>query len=134
MAVAREHIDLANPDSYVDGIPHEWFRYLRREAPVSWHDEPPPNSGFWAVTRYDDLVEVHQNWRTFSSELGAVALEELDDEQLRVRKSMLETDPPRHSQLRAICTKRFSRRGVGAYEDFIREVARGVLDRALQHE
>ena len=134
MAVAREHMDLANPDSYVDGIPHEWFAYLRREAPVSWHDEPPPNSGFWAVTRYDDLVEVHQNWRTFSSEIVAVSLEELDDEQLAVRKTMLETDPPRHSELRAICTKRFSRRGISAYEEFIRDVARGVLDRALERE
>jgi cytochrome P450 len=134
MAVTHDDIALADPDVYARAIPHEWFRRLRREAPVSWHDEPSPNRGFWAVTRYDDLVEVHQNWRTFSSELGAVSLEELDEEQLRVRKTMLETDPPRHSELRGICTKRFSARGVGAYEDFIREIARRVLDGALERE
>ena len=71
------------------------------------------------------------DWETYSSELGAVALEELDEEQLEVRKSMLETDPPRHTELRKICSKRFSARGVGKYEDWIRDVARDVLDDAL---
>jgi cytochrome P450 len=124
-------IDLANPDSYVESVPFEWFDHLRREHPVSWHPEPAPNKGFWAVTRYDDLTAVHMDWKTYSSELGAVSLEELDDEQLEIRKSMLETDPPRHTELRKICSKRFSARGVGQYEDWIRDVARGVLDAAL---
>ena len=44
---------------------------------------------------------------------------------------MLETDPPRHTELRKICSKRFSARGVGKYEDWIREVATDVLDQAL---
>ncbi len=127
-------IDLANPDSYVERVPFEWFDYLRREHPVSWHEEPAPNHGFWAITRYADLVAVHMDWQTFSSEVGAVALEELDEEQLRIRKSMLETDPPRHRELRNICNKRFSARGVAQYEAFIRQVARGVLDRALEKE
>jgi cytochrome P450 len=124
-------IDLVNPDAYVERIPFEWFDHLREEHPVIWHPEPEPNQGFWAVTRYDDLTEVHMDWDTYSSELGAVALEELDPEQLEIRKSMLETDPPRHTELRKICSKRFSARGVGRYEDWIREVARTVLDRAL---
>ena len=124
-------IDLADPDNYVDAVPFAWFDRLRSERPVVWHPEREPNRGFWAVTRYDDLTAVHMDWDTFSSEVGAVALEELDPEQLEIRRSMLETDPPRHTELRRICTKRFSARGVGRYEDWIREVARGVLDRAL---
>ncbi|HEU4356663.1 MAG TPA: cytochrome P450 [Actinomycetota bacterium] len=124
-------IDLADPDRYVERIPSEWFDELRTRAPVVWHEEAEPNSGFWAVTRYDDLVAVHMDWQTYSSETGAVSLEELDERQLDVRKTMLETDPPRHRELRNICNKRFSARAVGRYEDFIRDVARGVLDRAL---
>jgi len=124
-------IDLVNPDNYVERVPFEWFDHLREDHPVVWHPEPSPNQGFWAVTRYEDLTNVHMDWRTYSSELGAVALEELDDEQLEVRKSMLETDPPRHTELRKICSKRFSARGVGQYEDWIRDVARSVLDDAL---
>src|SRR5438093_9380395 len=127
-------IDLASPDSYVDRVPFEWFDHLRQDHPVIWHPEPTPNRGFWAVTRYDDLVNVHMDWQTYSSEIGAVSLEELDAEQLEIRKSMLETDPPRHTQLRQICSKRFSARGVGHYADWIREVAGGVLDRALAEQ
>ncbi|MEP6759426.1 MAG: cytochrome P450 [Actinomycetota bacterium] len=131
MSEVLDGIDLADPDNYVERVPFEWFDRLRAQAPVTWHPEPAPNTGFWAVTRYEDLTAVHRDWHTYSSELGAVALEELDEEQLARRKSMLETDPPRHTELRRICTKRFSARGVGRYEDWIREVARGVLDRAL---
>jgi cytochrome P450 len=124
-------IDLVNPDNYVERVPFEWFDHLREDHPVVWHPEPSPNRGFWAVTRYEDLTNVHMDWQTYSSELGAVALEELDEEQLEVRKSMLETDPPRHTELRKVCSKRFSARGVGRYEDWIRDVARSVLDDAL---
>ena len=127
-------IDLVDPDNYVERVPFEWFDFLRREHPVVWHDEPAGNAGFWAVTRYDDLVSVHMDWETYSSEKGAVGLEELEEDQLEIRKTMLETDPPRHRELRNVCNKRFSARGVGAYEDFIRDVARGVLDRALERE
>jgi cytochrome P450 len=133
-AVDRSQIDLVNPDNYVERIPFEWFDELRRDAPVVWHDEPGGNKGFWAVTRYDDLVAVHMDWETYSSERGAVGLEELEPDQLEIRKTMLETDPPRHRELRNVCNKRFSARGVGAYEDFIREVANSVLDRALERE
>jgi cytochrome P450 len=124
-------IDLVDPDNYVERIPFEWFDRLRRDDPVHWHEEPGPNRGFWAVTRYDDLVGVHMDWSTYSSELGAVSLEELDDEQMRIRKTMLETDPPRHRKLRDVCNRRFTPRGVGKYEDFIRDVACSVLDRSL---
>lgn len=130
--VALDRIDLVDPDHYVEGIPFEWFDFLRHEHPVHWHEEPPPNHGFWAVTTYDDLVAVHMDWETYSSEIGAVSLEELDEEQLSIRKTMLETDPPRHRELRNICNKRFSARGVLKYEEFIRDVARTVLDRALE--
>src|SRR6266571_1683724 len=131
MIDALGEIDLANPDHYVEGVPFEWFDRLRHDHPVVWHPEQPPNRGFWAITRHDDLTAVHMDWETFSSEIGAVGLEELDEEQLQIRNSMLETDPPRHTQMRKICSKRFSARGVGVYEDWIRDVARGVLDRAL---
>jgi cytochrome P450 len=134
MGATLDGIDLVEPDNYIAGVPYEWFDHLRREHPVVWHPEAPPNAGFWAVTRYDDLTNVHMDWQTYSSELGAVSLEELDDEQLEIRKSMLETDPPRHTELRQICSKRFSARGVGQYEDWIRDVARSVLDRALAQD
>jgi cytochrome P450 len=44
---------------------------------------------------------------------------------------MLETDPPRHTRLRRIVSPLFTPRAVGRYEDYARELAREVLERAL---
>lgn len=124
-------VDLASPDSFVEGVPHDFFRRLRREAPVYWHPERPPRSGFWAVTRHDDLVAVHRDFKTYSSALGHVAIEELAPDELEARRSMLETDPPKHTRLRRIVSQFFTPRAVGEYEGYARRLARELLDRAL---
>ena len=35
--------------------------------PVAWSEE---HGGFWVVTRYEDVLRVVQDWRTFSSAQG----------------------------------------------------------------
>ena len=50
-------VDLANPTTFVDGIPHAYFRHLRGTDPVSWQAEPQQR-GFWAITRYHDVRAV----------------------------------------------------------------------------
>jgi cytochrome P450 len=124
-------VDLASHDTFADGIPHGFFARMRREAPVFWHPEPPPNSGFWAVTKWTDLVAVHRDPKTFSSEKGHVGLEELQPDELEVRRSMLETDPPNHSRLRRLVSPHFTPRAVEEYEGYVRELAQDVLDAAL---
>src|SRR5512145_2936446 len=57
--------DITDPDTYVRGVPHATFKRLRDEDPVSWWDEKE-GSGFWAITRYDDLLYVSHNPRLFS--------------------------------------------------------------------
>ena len=73
-------IDLLDLDTFVRGVPHEWFTYLRHHAPVYRHPEPAGGPGFWVITRYDDVVQVNRDARTFSSEQergGVVQLEDL---------------------------------------------------------
>jgi cytochrome P450 len=48
------------------------FATLRRERPVSFHEEPEvpmlgKGPGFWAVTRHADVLEVSRDAETFSS-------------------------------------------------------------------
>ena len=43
-------VDLSDFRSYVHGVPHAWFAYLRRQDPVHWHDEAT-GPGFWVVTQ-----------------------------------------------------------------------------------
>ena len=61
-------IDLKNPDLYTDEKYHALFALLRAEEPVYWNPEADA-SGFWAITRYDDVVRVVQDPETFSSAL-----------------------------------------------------------------
>jgi cytochrome P450 len=125
--LADVHLD---NDAFAERVPHETFTLLRDEAPVHWYDWEHGN-GFWCITRYDDVVSVMKDWRTFSSETGATALEDLDPDQIEARKSMLDTDPPKHSSLRAIVNKGFTPRAVAAYEDLLRTLTRQILDEAL---
>ena len=125
-----DDIDLSDHDAFVDGVPHEAFALLRREDPVHWNPEPD-GRGFWAVTRYEDIRAVHRDVQTFSSELGGTSLEDLEPEHIEARKSMIDMDPPRHDELRAIVNKRFTPRAVQVWEEQVRRVANEVLDRAL---
>ncbi|HEX9717794.1 MAG TPA: cytochrome P450 [Actinomycetota bacterium] len=129
--VALDRIDLVDPDNYVEGIPFQWFDFLRHEHPVSWHEEPPPNHGFWAVTRFRDIEEILRATQTFSSARG-ITLEEQTPEEVEARRSMIDMDPPRHTRLRKIVSRYFTRSAVAQYEGFVREQARLVLDRALR--
>ena len=75
-------IDLLDRDRFTQGIPHEWFTFLRNEAPVYKHPEPD-GPGFWVVTKYADVVAVGRDGATYSSDQkrgGVVVLEEFDPE------------------------------------------------------
>jgi hypothetical protein len=48
-------IELYDPDVYVRGVPHDALSFLRVESPVYFHPEPD-GRGFWAVTKYDDVI------------------------------------------------------------------------------
>ena len=82
-------VDIVDPDSYVNGFPHATFRRLRDSDPVSWHDEHDGGKGFWAVTRYEDMLHVSRTDELFSSAQG-ITLEEMDHDDCAARRNMLE--------------------------------------------
>ena len=125
----NDRVDIVDPDSYVNGFPHATFRRLRDTEPVSWWDEHDGGKGFWAVTRYDDLLHVSRNVELFSSAQG-ITLEEMDPDDFAARRNMLEYDPPEHTRYRRLVSKPFSRREVYAYENGIRLLARVVVEEA----
>ncbi len=118
--------DITDPDTYVQGVPHATFKRLRDEDPVSWWDEKE-DSGFWAVTRYDDVLAVSHKPRLFSAGRG-IRLEEMSKEELQARLTMMEMDPPEHTAYRRLVQPPFLPREVAAYEEGIRLLARAVID------
>ncbi len=129
--LGRADADITDPDAYATGVPHATFQRLRDTDPVSWWAEHDGGQGFWAITRYDDLLHVSRNVETFSSAQG-ITLEEMDPADFEARRNMLEYDPPQHTRYRRLVSKPFSRREVYAYENAIRLLARTVVGEALE--
>jgi cholest-4-en-3-one 26-monooxygenase len=121
-------VDLADPETYVGGVPHEAFLRLRREAPVSWQDERQ-GTGFWSITRYHDLIKASRDFRAFSSSKKAVFLFDSPPEDLeRMQLMMLNMDPPRHTKLRGLVNRGFTPVRVAQLERHVREICARILD------
>jgi cytochrome P450/nitrite reductase/ring-hydroxylating ferredoxin subunit len=131
--VTLDEIDLTALDRWVEGVPHEWFALLRRDDPLHWQDERE-GAGFWSFTRYDDIVAASKDYGAYSSETGGTSLQDLTPEEVELRKSMIDSDPPRHTRLRAIVNQGFTPRVVNAYEARIRGLAREILAAAFQQD
>ena len=128
-----DDVDLADLGVWEQRVPYEWLTLLRREAPLFW--QPEENGrGFWVFTRYDDIVEMSKDWETYSSEVGGTSLQDLTPEEVEARKSMIDTDPPAHTRLRALVNKGFTPRVVNTYEGRIRSLARGILAQAFERD
>lgn len=122
-------IDITDPDTYADGIPHAVFADLRRQEPVArlTYDGRP----FWAVTRYRDVVTVTRDAATFSSARGMTNLPDLTPAQMEARRSIIDTDAPEHVRLRRLAMPAFTGHRVRGYEDATRAITRELLEDAL---
>lgn len=126
------HFDLTDPDTYRGGLPRETYRYLRRESPVYWHEDPLQGGGFWVITRQAELDYVSKHPDLFSSAERSCLLHEMPDEQLAmVRTQLINMDPPQHLKYRRLVRAAFTPRMVDTYENRFREVARELVGRAV---
>ena len=124
-------VNLADLDNFTDGItPWRMFHTLRHQDPVHWQPEEAPNSGFWAVTRHADIARVDRDAETFTS-TKFVNLEEVDDDQIKTRASILELDGVRHRALRSLLQRQFGASVINSYTDFLRGLTATTLDAAL---
>ena len=131
--VPLSDVDLSDIDRFAKGEAWAQFDTLRREDPVHWNDEPD-GRGFWAVTKYNDIWEVEKDSETFTSE-EFVNLEDVDPDLRDPRRSMLETDGPRHQALRSLIQREFSPRNLMKnYEGFLRELTKKTIDAALEND
>jgi cholest-4-en-3-one 26-monooxygenase len=128
-------IDIITPEIYErGGFPDEGFRRLRREAPVYWHEDPDESSpGFWAVTKYDDVVQVSRHPELFSSYARTSMFEEFTDDDIALyRLMMLFMDPPQHTKQRGYVNKGFTPRMIKQLEEHIRDVGHRLIDHVVE--
>lgn len=127
-------IDLGHPDTYARGIPHDVFRELRQTRPVAWQPEPD-GPGFWAITRYADVVSVLKNPTLYSSFRGSALLEDPPPAFLaKLRENMLNRDPPDHTKLRKLTNHVFSPKRITSLEQRIEAYAKQLVDDVLSQK
>ena len=133
-ATPVEGVDLLDHDLFADHEPWEVFDLLQREAPVFFHSEPA-GRGFWTLTKYDDVLAVLKDTKTFSSELGGAAtIEDLPEDVLEARRNFLEFDPPKHGKYRRLLAADFTPKAVRRYEEWLRRLVRHRIDNALARD
>jgi cytochrome P450 len=131
--VPLDQVDLADLDTFERNQAWGMFDTLRREAPVHWNPEHDGGAGFWSITRYDDIEMIDKDPETFTS-TRFTNLEEPPEEHMDTRRSILETDGPRHQSLRKLLMRDFSAAQLRRYEDFLRGLAALTVDAALQQD
>jgi linalool 8-monooxygenase len=100
-------IDFKDPDTWLAGVPHTEIAAIRRTTPVYWNNEAD-DSGFWAVLRHADIVEVSRKPKLFSSASAngghrifnenEVSVANTNDSSLGV--PFISMDPPEHQKRR----------------------------------
>jgi cytochrome P450 len=108
-------------DREIDADPHPVWRRMRDEAPLYRNDR----HDFWALSRFQDVLDASLDVATYSSARGTVL--EMMGQDLPVRP-MIFMDPPEHDRLRALVSRAFTPRRIAGLEPSIREIVRGYLD------
>ena len=99
--------DLANPASWTSGHPNAYYKHMREEAPVLWSPGYKEFSGFWSVSRYDDIKTVELAPEVFSSQRGSINIGVGPRDKWRPKKlipaafnSLINLDAPHHMEMR----------------------------------
>jgi cytochrome P450 family 142 subfamily A polypeptide 1 len=119
-ATGTRVIDLLDGDFYVND-PYATYAWMREHAPLYWD----PVNELWAVTRYDDVVDVEKRKETFvnsDQKKGGYR------PNIPADPSIIGLDDPLHHKRRNLVSRRFTPRAVAAREPHVRETVTRLLD------
>jgi cholest-4-en-3-one 26-monooxygenase len=125
-----EDVDIYNPDTHMNGVPHAQYELLRREDPVHFQPEPNGARGFWVITKYEDLAYVSTHPELFSSYAGGgTIIEDYEGQDLAIARTlMINMDPPSHGKFRKLVSRGFTPRMTAYLEPRIKAVAKRLVD------
>jgi len=102
--------------------PYPMYARLRAEAPVYFNEQ----HGFYALSRYQDVLDASANWEVFSSSHGQT-LSDLTDPNYDAGGLIISIDPPKHERLRSLVNRAFTPRAVARMEHIVRDVITSVM-------
>jgi cytochrome P450 len=113
-----------------------FFERLRKEDPVHFN-ETELAGRYWSLTRYEDIKQVDQDWKNFSSAhgitLGFPIDAELPEGALAIQM-FIAMDPPKHDVQRKTVTGIVAPTNLAKLEPLIRERTCEVLDSLPEDE
>jgi cytochrome P450 len=129
MSATKVEFDPFSADYFDD--PTETYRRLRDEAPIYFSEK----YGFYALSRFADVVAAHRDWKGFSSANG-IELSTLtrDPELVRSLGMIIMMDPPEHDRFRTLVSRVFTPKAVTALEPMVREVITHYLDQLTERD
>jgi len=129
---SKPDINLISPETFAaTGHPWEQYTWLRKNAPVYWHDEPN-GPGFWAITKYEDVRTISRLPKVFSSYETSVMLPDPDPMGLYAQRlMMLNMDPPQHDRFKLLVSRGFTPKNAPLLRPKIEELARDIVDAVL---
>jgi cytochrome P450 len=106
----------------VKANPYPYYAHLREHAPVYQVEA----AGFWAVSRYDEVLYILRNPQLFSSTILLAAL--LGDlNPVPEAANLIASDPPVHTRLRKLVNRAFTPLLIAALEPRLREITEELL-------
>ena len=99
------------------------YRWLRDEAPVYHHADV----GFYAISRFDDVLQAHLDTKTYLSSHGVTIEDSGSTADLLITK-----DDPEHTWHRKLVSRVFTPRAIANLEPAVRRVAAEALDEARE--
>lgn len=108
-------------DHAIRRSPYDAWRKLRDEAPLYWNER----YGFYALSRFEDVLAASIDHGTFSSAFG-ITLDSIGKSP--EHPMMIMMDPPDHDVLRKVVSALFTPRAMLRLEGRVRELCSGYLD------
>jgi cytochrome P450 len=120
-------LDLGDPRTFIDADIPEMWRRLRAEDPVHWNAPRGDVPGFWAITKYADVVAAYKDNKRLTSERGNVLSTLLQGNDSASGKMLAVTDGARHREVRNLMLKSFSPRVLNHVSELVRQRTFGLL-------
>ncbi|MEN3975268.1 cytochrome P450 [Emcibacter sp. SYSU 3D8] len=126
-------------DPETQECPYTAYGTLRDQAPV-WRD---PLTGYYVVTRYDDLREILLDTEHFSNDrYSRIALEQMTERDLRMlalyqdkgwvpAATLGGRDDPGHKQMRAIFDQAFRAGKIKGLDPLVEDIAHRLIDKFI---
>jgi cytochrome P450 len=121
----EQHFDHLSPELAREL--HPTLARARSMCPVARSDQ---YGGFWVATRYEDVLGIAQDWRTFSSELGITVPHQPAPASMKILP--VAVDPPLQRTFKRLVNVYFTPARISPWEAPARSLAGQLIDRFIE--